>query len=93
MIVCFLVADSKEKVPIIASDKICAYLKSKGHRTTGRYISYNGLVDITLADTQSVDLILKSRYYLIPLLSKEGMHVPPPKFISINELCIGGLND
>lgn len=66
------------------------------HRTIGGYISYNGLVDVTLADTHSVDSILASSYYIIPSLSKEGIHVSPSKFIPINnpfELCIGGLND
>ena len=96
MIICFQVADMKEKVPVGAADKIRAHLESKGHRTIGRYISYNGLVDVTLADTRSVDSILASSYYIIPSLSKEGIHVSPPKFIPINnpfELCIGGLND
>ncbi|KAF8228144.1 hypothetical protein L208DRAFT_1379477 [Tricholoma matsutake] len=35
-------------------------------------------------------------YYVILSLSKEGLHVSPPKFILINnpfELCISGLND
>jgi hypothetical protein len=96
MTVRFHVADTKEKVPVGAADKIRAHLESKGHRTIGGYISYNGLVDVTLADTCSVDSILASSYYIIPSLSKEGIHVSPPKFIPINnpfELCIGGLND
>ena len=92
----FRVADSKEKVPANAADKIRAHLESKGHRTTGGYISFNGLVDITLADSHSVDTILNSSYYLIPSMSKDGIHVSPPKYISINhpfELCIGGINE
>ena len=96
MVVRFRVAETKEKVPANASDKIRAHLESKGHKTIGGYISFNGLVDITLADTESVDRILASSYYVIPSLSKEGMHVSPPKFIPINyafELCVGGLND
>jgi len=96
MTVCFHVADMKEKVPTGATDKIRTHLKAKGHRMIGGYISYNGLVDITLADTHSVKSILTSSYYVIPSLSKEGIHVSPPKFISINnpfKLCIGGLND
>jgi hypothetical protein len=96
MIVRFRVADIKDKVPAGAPDRIRTHLESKGHRTLGGYISYNGLVDITLADTHSVDSILASTYYFIPSLSKEGLHVSPPKFIPINnpfELCIGGLND
>lgn len=96
MIICFRVAESKEKVSSGATDKIHAHLMSKGHRTTGGYISYNGLVDITLADTHSVDTILASTHYLIPSLSKEPLHVSPPKFIPVEnpfELCIGGLNE
>jgi hypothetical protein len=96
MIVRFRVADIKDKVPAAAPDRIRTHLESKGHRTLGGYISYNGLVDITLADTRSVDSILASTYYFIPSLSKEGLHVSPPKFIPIDnpfELCIGGLND
>ena len=96
MVVRFRVAKTKEKVPTNASDKIRTHLESKGHRTTGGYVSFNGLVDIMLADTESVDQILATSYYVIPSLSKEGMHISPPKFISINyafELCIGGLNE
>jgi hypothetical protein len=96
MIVRFRVADSKEKVPENAPDKIRSFLESRGHKTTGGYVSFNGLVDITFADTESVDTILASSYYHVPALSKEGMHVSPPKFIPINypfELCIGGLNE
>ena len=96
MTVRFRVAESKEKVPTNASDKIRAHLESKGHKTTGGYTSYNGLVDITLADTRSVDMILSSSYYIIPTISKDGMHVSPPKYIAVNnpfELCIGGLNE
>ena len=96
MTVRFRVADSKEKVPSNATDKIRSHLESKGHRTIGGYISYNGLVDVTMADSHSVDAILASSYYFIPSISKEAMHVSPPKFISIEnpfELCIGGLND
>jgi len=96
MTIRFRVADAKEKVPVGAADKIRAHLESKGHRTIGGYISYNGLVDVTLADTRSVDSILASSYYIIPSLSKEGLHVSSPKHIPINnpfELCIGGLND
>jgi hypothetical protein len=40
--------------------------------------------------------LLTSTYYFIPSLSKEGLHVSPPKFIPIDnpfELCIGGLNN
>jgi hypothetical protein len=98
MTVHFRVADTKEKVLSNATDKIRAHLESKGHRTTGGYISYNGLqvVAITMADSHSVDTILASSYYIVPSLSKDGMHVSPPKYISINypfELCIGGLNE
>ena len=96
MTIRFRVADSKEKVPTNATEKIRAHLESKGHRTIGGYISYNGLVDISLADTNSIDTILASHHYIVPTISKEGMHVSPPKFIPINhpfELCIGGLND
>lgn len=61
-------------------------------------ISYNGLVDINFADSQSVDTILAStaRQYIIPSLSKEGMHVSAPKFIPVEnpfELCIGRLTE
>ena len=96
MIVRFRVADTKEKVPANATEKIRAYLESKGHRTIGGYISFNGLVDITLADSHFVDTILTSNFYLIPTLSKAGMHVTAPKFIPIEnpfELCISGIND
>ena len=96
MTVCFCVADSKEKIPASAPDKICLHLKTKGHRTIGGYVSFNGLVDVTLADTCSVDLILASNYYAIPSLSKELIHVSPPKFIPILnpfELTIGGLGN
>jgi hypothetical protein len=95
MIVCFHVANTKDKVPTGAPDRIWTHLESKGHRTLGGYISYNGLVDITLADTRSVDSIFASSYYFTLSLSK-GLHVSPPKFIPIDnpfELCIGGLND
>ena len=94
MTVRFRVADSKEKVPINASDKIRAHLESKGHKTIGGYISFHGLVDVTFADTNSVDAVLATNYYNVPSLSKEGMHVSAPKFIPIEnpfELCIGGL--
>ena len=98
MTVRFCVADSKEKVLSNATEKIRTYLGSKGHRTTGGYISYNGLVDINFANLRSVDTILAStaRQYIVPTLSKEGMHVSSPKFISVNnpfELCIGGLTE
>ena len=96
MTVRFRVAETKDKVPVNASDKIRAYLETKGHRTIGGYISFNGLVDIQLADTRSVDSILASSYFIIPTLSKAGMHVSSPRFIPINnpfELCISGLND
>ena len=83
MTVRFRVADSKEKVPINASDKIRAHLESKGHKTTGGYISFHGLVDVTFADTNSVDAVLATNYYNVPSLSKEGMHVSAPKFIPI----------
>ena len=96
MTVRFKVADSKEKVPAAASDKIRAHLESKGHRTIGGYTSFNGLVDIAFADSHSVDTILNSSYYLIPSMSKDGIHVSPPKYIAINhpfEICIGGINE
>ena len=96
MIVRFRAAESKEKVPLFAVDKIRAFLNSKGHKTTGGYVSFNGLVDITFADTASVDAILESTHYVVPTLSKDGMHVSPPKYIPIEypfKLCIGGLND
>jgi hypothetical protein len=96
MTIRFHVAESKEKVPLNASDKIRAHLESKGHRTIGGYISFNGLVDITLADSHSVDIILNSSYYNIPSLSKDALHVSPPRYIPVNypfELCITGLND
>ena len=96
MIVKFCVADCKEKVPANAADKICAYLETKGHKTTGGYILFNGLVDITLADTHSVDTILSSSFFIVPSITKEGMHVSSPKFIPILhpfELCISGLNE
>lgn len=96
MTIRFRVAESKEKVPINAADKIRSHLESKGHRTTGGYISFHGLVDITLADSHSVDTILNSSYYIIPSLSKEPLHVSPPRYIPVNnpfELCITGLND
>jgi hypothetical protein len=96
MVVRFRVAETKDKVPPGAPDKIRAYLETKGHRTIGGYVSFNGLVDITLADTGSVDTILATSYYTIPSLSKEAMHVSPPKFIPINnpfELCVGGLSN
>ena len=38
MTVRFHVAETKEKVPANATDKIRTYLSSKGHRTTGGYI-------------------------------------------------------
>jgi Reverse transcriptase (RNA-dependent DNA polymerase) len=96
MTVRFKVADTKEMVPISAADKIRAHLESKGIRTTGGYISFNGLVDISLADSHSVDKILDSNYYLIPSLSKDGIPVSPPKYFTVNhpfELCIGGINE
>jgi hypothetical protein len=96
MTVRFRVADTKDKVPANATEKIRTHLESKGHRTIGGYISFNGLVDITLADSHSVDTILASNYYLVPSLSKAGMHVTSPKFIPIEnpfELCIAGIND
>ena len=96
MTIRFRVADSKEKVQTNAPDKIRAHLESKGHKTTGGYISFNGLVDISLADTKSVDSILSSSYYIIPTISKDGLHVSSPKYIAVHhpfELCIGGLND
>lgn len=96
MTVRFRVAYSKEKVPADAIDKIRAHLESKGHKTIGGYISFNGLVDVKLADTNSVDTILASDYYHIPSLSKEGLHVSAPKYIAVKnpfELCIGGLNE
>ena len=96
MTVRFCVADSKEKVLASAPDKIRAYLKTKGHKTTGGYISFNGLVDIAFADTHSVDTILSSTYYIVPSITKEGMRVSAPKFIPILhpfELCIAGLNE
>ena len=97
MTVRFCVAETNEMVPTNTTDKICTHLSSKGHRTTGGYISYNGLVDINFANTHSVDAILASaaRQYIIPSLSKEGMHVSSPKFIAVDnpfELCIGGLS-
>ena len=95
MIVRFCVTDCKEKVPANAADKICAYLETKGH-TTGGYISFNGLVDITLANTHSVNTILSSSFFIVPSITKEGMHVSSPKFIPILhpfELCISGLNE
>ena len=96
MVVRFRVADTKEKIPAGAPDKIRVHLEARGHRTIGGYISFNGLVDITLADTRSVDSILSSHYYHIPSVSKEGIHVSPPKFVAINnpfELSIGGLGN
>ena len=96
MTVRFCVADSKEKVPANAADKIRAYLETKGHKTTGGYISFNGLVDISMADTHSVDTILSHSHFIIPSITKEGMHVSAPKFIPILhpfELCISGLNE
>lgn len=95
MTVRFRVAESKEKVPANSPDRIRAYLESKDHKTIGGYISFDGRVNIIFADTHSVDTILASRYYLIPTLSRESMHVSPLKSIPINnpfELCIGGLN-
>ena len=96
MTIRFRAAESKDKVPPNAVEKIRAHLESKGHKTIGGYISFNGLVNITLAHTDSVDTILSSSYYIIPFLSKEGIHVSPPKFIPVNfpfELCVGGLNE
>ena len=96
MTVRFRAAESKEKVPVNASDKIRAHLESKGHKTIGGYVSFNGLVDITLANTHSVDVILAASYYVVPSLSKEGMHVSPPRYIPVDnpfELCVGGLNE
>ena len=58
MTVRFRVADSKEKVPSNATDKIRAHLESKGHRTIHGYISYNGLVNIFMADSHSATLSL-----------------------------------
>ena len=84
MIMRFRAAETKEKVPQSAVDKIWMYLNSKGHKTTGGYISFNGLVDITFADTASVDAILESTHYVVPTLLKDGMHVSPPKYIPIN---------
>ena len=86
----------KKKVLTSAPDKICAYLETKGHKTTGGYISFNGLVDIAFANTHSVDTILSSTYYIVPSIMKEGMRVSAPKFIPILhpfELCIAGLNE
>ena len=54
------------------------------------------MVDITLADSRSVDAILGANFYLIPSLSKEGIQVSAPKYIPINnpfELSIGGLGN
>ena len=96
MTVRFRVAESKESVPANATDKIRAHLESKGHKTVGGYISFNGLVDISFANTNSVDTILASTYYHVPSLSKDGLHVSAPKFIAIEnpfELCIGGINE
>jgi hypothetical protein len=96
MTIRFRVADTKEKVPADASEKIRTHLKSKGHRSTGGYISFGGLVDVIMADSHSVDTILNSHHYLIPSLSKEPIHMSPPRYISIDnpfELCITGLND
>jgi hypothetical protein len=96
MTVRFRVAESKDLVPANAADKIRAHLETKGHRTIGGYVSFGGLVDVMFADTNSVDLILSSNYYLVPSLSKEGLHVSSPKFMPVNnpfELCIGGLNE
>ena len=96
MVVRFRVAESKEKVPANATDKIRTHLESKGHKTTGGYISFNGLVDVNLADTESVDAILATSYYTVTSLSKEAMHVSPPRYIPVNnpfELGIGGLNE
>jgi hypothetical protein len=56
MTVRFRVAESKELVPANACDKIRAHLEQKGHRTIGGYISFHGLVDVTFADTNSVDV-------------------------------------
>jgi hypothetical protein len=58
MIVCFCVADIKDKVPAGTPDRIHTHLESMGHQTLSGYISYNGLVDITLTDTCSIDSIL-----------------------------------
>lgn len=92
----FRVAETKEKVPFTAADKIRAHLESKGHRTTGGYISFNGLVDVTLADTHSVDTILASTYFVIPSIAKDGLQVSPSKYLPVNnafEMCIGGINE
>ena len=96
MTIRFRVADTREAVPANAHEKIRAHLESKGHRTTTGYLSYGGHVDVSLADSHSVDTILSSRYYLIPPLSKEPLHVSQPRHICIDnafELCITGLND
>ena len=96
MMVRFRVAYSKEKVPANATNKIRAHLESIGHKTIGGYISCNGLVNVKLADTNSVDTILASNYYHIPSLSEEGLQVSAPKYIPVKnpfELCIGGLNE
>jgi Reverse transcriptase (RNA-dependent DNA polymerase) len=96
MTVRFRVADSKEKIPAGAPEKIRVHLESQGHRTIGGYVSFHGLVDITLADTRSVDHILAAYSYLVPTLSKLPIPVSPPKFIPINnpfELSIGGLSN
>jgi hypothetical protein len=83
MTVHFKVAESKEKVPANAADKICAHLESKGHRTISGYVSFNGLVDISFANSHSVDSILNTRKYIIPSISKDGIHVSPPKYFPI----------
>ena len=96
MVVHFRVAESKEKVPANATDKIHAHLESKGHKTTGGYISFNGLVDVNLADIESVDTILATSYYTVTSLSKEAIHISPPRYIPVNnpfKLSIGGLNE
>jgi hypothetical protein len=96
MTVRFRVAETKEKVPLNAVDKIRSYLDSKSHRSIGGYISYNGYVDIALADTASVDAIISAQYYAIPSLGTNSLPVSCPRIINIEnafELCIGGLSD
>ena len=63
----FRVADSKEKVLTNATDKILAFLEStkKNHKVA------MSPVDVSFADTNSVDTVLASNYYYIPSLSKE----------------------
>ena len=64
----FRVADSKEKVLTNASDKILAFLESKGDKNHKVAMSP---VDVSFTDTNSVDTVLASNYYYIPSLSKE----------------------